>query len=192
MKISLRKMLAIAIATLLLAACAVGRAPQVAKASTWHLVFSDEFNDPAGSQPSSAKWNILNNSFRANQQECWVNDTSHVYETGDHLILRATYNPVNPCDQFSSYSGSYESGAIYSATFGGTSHFTFKYGMIKSRIWVPTDSGKGSWPAFWGDGANWPSNGEIDYLEIMKFQGPVPYGLPAKFSSPLTGRSTAL
>jgi beta-glucanase (GH16 family) len=45
--------------------------------------------------------------------------------------------------------------------------YTFTYGAFEARIWVPSDA-NGSiadWPAFWADGQNWPTTGEIDTFE---------------------------
>jgi hypothetical protein len=131
------------------------------------LIFDDEFNGPAGSQPG-APWSIMGGSMPSRWGvECFVNDRTHIHEDGaGHLVETATYNPEGvPC---SNGSGPYESGGIEIPA----SVWTYEYGNAEARIQVPCASGAGLWPAWWEDGASWPSGGEIDMLEIMKGAGP--------------------
>jgi beta-glucanase (GH16 family) len=45
--------------------------------------------------------------------------------------------------------------------------FTFTYGAAEARIYLPSagDGRIANWPAFWLDGENWPTSGEIDVME---------------------------
>ena len=43
--------------------------------------------------------------------------------------------------------------------------FSFTYGYMEARIWLPGSSEIADWPAFWADGQNWPVDGENDVLE---------------------------
>ena len=47
--------------------------------------------------------------------------------------------------------------------------FSFTYGLVEARVWVPAVAGKPSqvanWPAVWADGKHWPEDGEIDIAE---------------------------
>jgi len=42
--------------------------------------------------------------------------------------------------------------------------FRFTYGYAEARIWLP--AGSGLWPAWWTDGQSWPTDGEIDVMEV--------------------------
>jgi len=136
-----------------------------------NLIFDDEFNGAAGSAPDSSKWQILGGANPSRWgEECFVNDRAHVYLDGQgHLVETATYNPGGvPC---TNGSGPYESGGIDTGPASG-GLFDFQYGSVEASIQVPCQSGTGLWPAFWSDGPNWPTGGEIDYLEVMKYFGP--------------------
>jgi beta-glucanase (GH16 family) len=120
------------------------------------LIFDDEFNGSAGSAPDATKWQILGGA------KPYVDGQGHLVET-------ATSNPGGvPC---TNGSGLYESGGIDTGPATG-GLFDFQYGSVEASIQVPCQSGTGLWPAFWSDGPNWPTGGEIDYLEIMKYFGP--------------------
>jgi beta-glucanase (GH16 family) len=44
--------------------------------------------------------------------------------------------------------------------------FQFTYGYAEARIYVPAAGTQiANWPAWWMDGQNWPTDGEIDVLE---------------------------
>lgn len=70
--------------------------------------------------------------------------------------------------------GVYTSGRMESAGL-----FSFQYGRIEARIWVP--EGQGIWPAFWLLGNNqatqgWPASGEMDVMERINAAGLPPAG----------------
>jgi beta-glucanase (GH16 family) len=46
--------------------------------------------------------------------------------------------------------------------------FSFTYGYIEARIWLPGSGSIVDWPAFWADGQSWPTDGEIDVMEGIK------------------------
>jgi Glycosyl hydrolases family 16/Fibronectin type III domain len=146
----------------------VSATPQAAAGT---LIFDDEFNGPAGSQPSSTRWTIFGGSSPSRWGvECFVNDSGHIGEDGQgSLVLTATYNPGGvPC---SNGSGPYESGGMETNL---STLFHYQYGRAEARIKVPCQSGTGMWPAWWEDGTSWPTGGEIDNLEIMKDGQPTP------------------
>jgi hypothetical protein len=63
-------------------------------------------------------------------------------------------------------------GTITSGKVNTLNSFTFRYGKIEARIKPPV--GKGTWPAFWMLGANfpvvgWPFSGEVDVMEMHNF-----------------------
>ena len=47
--------------------------------------------------------------------------------------------------------------------------FSFTYGFIEARLWLPGVPGNpgdvANWPGLWTDGKNWPEDGEIDIAE---------------------------
>ncbi len=142
--------------------------PHYAKTATVStLVFDDEFNGASGSAPDASKWDILGGTNPDRWgEECFVDNRSHIYLNGQgQLVETATYNPGGvPCKNGS---GDYESGGMDTGP-AVNGLFNFQYGTVEANIKVPCQSGTGLWPAFWSDGANWPSGGEIDYLEVMK------------------------
>lgn len=53
---------------------------------------------------------------------------------------------------------------------GGKQGFQMRYGYMEARVFFP---GEGAtiynWPAWWTDGQNWPTNGEIDIAEGLDY-----------------------
>ena len=47
--------------------------------------------------------------------------------------------------------------------------FSFTYGFIEARVWLPAVAGNpgevANWPGVWADGQSWPEDGEIDIAE---------------------------
>jgi beta-glucanase (GH16 family) len=130
------------------------------------LIWSDEFNGPAKSQPDPANWtyDVGNNgwgnqeletycAWASNTPPCSVADPS-AYVGGDgylHIIARDLGK------------------GVYTSTRLKTQGLkSFQYGRIEARIKIP--EGQGIWPAFWMLGDNittvdWPACGEIDIME---------------------------
>ncbi len=134
-----------------------------AQSAGWRLVWSDEFNGPANSQPSSADWNydLGGGGWGNGEQETYTNSAQNVFEDGaGHLVIRAIRDA----------SGNYTSGRIRTGRTSSedTANGTWQYGRVEARIRLPY--GQGVWPAFWMLGSNisavsWPQCGEIDILE---------------------------
>lgn len=143
------------------------------------LVWSDEFN--AGTtlgrdaRPDARLWN---------------------YDTGADTnasvgILCAYGSSVPPCN--GEFPNSFLSkseldivaqqpspGVFTSARIDTRGRFSFQYGRLEARIWVP--EGQGIWPAFWllgnnVDAAGWPGCGEIDVMERINGPGLPPGGM---------------
>ncbi len=172
------------IATAAVTAVALTAAPAAASVpspSGWSLVWSDDFNGPSGSLPSSGNWII---------------DTGHGYpggpgNWGTGEIQRYTDSPSNVSLDGSgnlritplrSSSGEWTSARIE------TRRSDFKPAdghilRIESRLQMPNVTGSaalGYWPAFWALGApyrgnywNWPSIGEYDFMENVNGQNMV-------------------
>jgi beta-glucosidase len=132
--------------------------------SGWKLVWSDEFNGPAGAPPNPANWNydLGGGGWGNGEAETYTNSPNNVFQDGKgNLVIRAIR------DSF----GNYTSARLQTGTPGASTHTTdlsWQYGRIEARIQLPF--GLGVWPAFWMLGENigsvgWPQCGEVDIME---------------------------
>jgi beta-glucanase (GH16 family) len=147
------------------------RAPDPGPAG-WDLVWSDEFDDPAGTPPDPANWTheigdgtINNNPGWGNSElQYYTDSTENSATDGDgHLVITAReVDGSLPC-----YYGPCE---YTSARLISWHKAEFAYGRIEASIQVP--QGAGLWPAFWALGTDigevgWPQTGEIDIMEFV-------------------------
>src|SRR5579859_1637807 len=130
--------------------------PAVAAPPYWTLVWSDEFDGPAGAAPDPNKWVFdLGAGGWGNQElETYTSsrENSYLDGSGNLVIVARKAAP----------------GQYTSARLKTLSKFAVKYGRIEARIKLP--AGQGMWPAFWMMGADvasagWPQCGEIDIME---------------------------
>jgi beta-glucanase (GH16 family) len=137
------------------------------------LVWSDEFDDPAGTVPNPDNWGYEIGDGALNGIEGWGNSELQYYT--DDPANAVTDGNGNLVITLREDDGSQE-------CFYGTCEFTsarliskdraeFAYGRIESRLLVP-DGGDGLWPAFWSLGTDitynpWPAAGEIDFMEYV-------------------------
>lgn len=130
----------------------------------WTLVWSDEFNGPAGAPPDPAKWNydLGGNGWGNNEVEVYTNSTANAFQDGKgNLVMRAIRDAA----------GNYTSARLQTGSPHASTHTTdlsWQYGRIEARIKLPF--GQGVWPAFWMLGENigtvgWPTSGEVDIME---------------------------
>jgi beta-glucanase (GH16 family) len=120
------------------------------------FVWGDEFNAPAGSQPDPAKWVMKNGQPWNHGLNSYTNRPVNVSMDGsgalDLTAQRETYTGTDGVTR------AYTSGAVLTKD-----RYTFTYGHVESRIWVP--AGRGFWSAFWT--LRWPIGAEIDAMEIL-------------------------
>jgi beta-glucanase (GH16 family) len=125
------------------------------------LVWSDEFDRPAGSLPYPGSWSFElgdgaaqgNPGWGNREQQRYTNDPANAAHDGDGnlaITARAT-------------GSGYTSARIITK-----GKVEVRYGRIETRLRVP--AGTGLWPAVWALGANidsvpWPGCGEIDVME---------------------------
>jgi len=132
------------------------------------LLWSEDFNDAAGTAPDSSVWTALlgdgYNQLGFHQYgtgEIEQNSASASQEDGTgNLLLTAT-----------------KTGGVWTSSRIWTQgKVNFQYGQLEARIWLPT--GNFNWPAFWMLGSDyafpnglgggtvpWPNSGEIDIAE---------------------------
>lgn len=161
------------------------------------LLWSDEFNGPAGSMANSGVWERINGGYWGNGElECYSDGSDYSSMDGNgSLVLTARYTPNHKC--------------MYGATNNYTSArlssdkraITASHGSIRVRAKLPV--AQGVWPAIWAlgqdnDSIGWPNAGEIDMAEAIgqsqtmygnihfpSNQGPAGLGTGYTLSSPM-------
>ncbi|MEU9080688.1 family 16 glycosylhydrolase [Kitasatospora sp. NPDC048538] len=127
---------------------------------SWRPVFADEFN---GTSLDAAKWNpnwfgcSTCTTQPVNSQEAAAYSPSQVSVSGGSLHLAVAQKPAT----VNGKTYPYTSGLINT---NGKAQFT--YGAFEARIYSPPSGSQvANWPAFWADGQNWPTDGELDVME---------------------------
>jgi len=150
--------------TLLLLAVLV---PCWAQAQDRKLIWSDEFEGPAGSPPDPAKWvyDLGGGGWGNRELETYTDSRANSYLDGEgHLVIRA--HEIAP-------------GKFTSARLKSQGKFDVTYGRVEARIKIPY--GQGIWPAFWMLGSNisekdWPQCGEVDVMENIGREPDIVHG----------------
>ena len=144
-------------------------------AADWTLVWSDEFNDPAGTKPNPNVWTPEIGDGTMNGIPGWgngefqfyTNDASNASTDGaGNLVI--SVQETAPGDNRQCWYGPCQ---YTSARLISRNKADFKYGRIEARAKVPSGDA-GLWPAFWMLGDNigevgWPQSGEIDIMEYV-------------------------
>jgi beta-glucanase (GH16 family) len=138
----------------------------------WSLVWSDEFDDPAGTPPNPANWTPEIGDGTANANPGWGNQELQYY-TGstENVASDGQGNLVITAKEAVGSQICYYGPCEYtSARLISWHKAEFAYGRIEARIRVP--QGAGLWPAFWTLGTDigevgWPQSGEIDIMEFV-------------------------
>ncbi len=149
-----RKLLSVLLLAILLVSLVP--AEKINAATSWNLVWSDEFN---GTSLNTSNWSCEigtgSSGWGNNELQYYTDRTQNLQVTDGNLVITARKE---------SYGGmNYTSARIKTQELQ-----SFTYGKIEARIKLP--SGQGLWPAFWMLGTNissvdWPKCGEIDIME---------------------------
>ncbi|MBP5339492.1 MAG: glycoside hydrolase family 16 protein [Prevotella sp.] len=131
-----------------------------AQKTEWTLVFSDEFNQPNGSQPDPAKWSRAGRN--PSQWARWNSKSDKVvYIKNGSLVCRAVPNKWEPADTAKMLTGGVTT----------MNKFEFKYGKVEVRM--KTNFLPGNFPAIWlmkSHGYAKELYGEIDIAEVFSNQ----------------------
>jgi beta-glucanase (GH16 family) len=133
---------------------------------SWNLAFDDEFN---GTSLNTAVWNTgwlssgVTGPMNTEEEECY--GPGQDVEANGELDINMTAAPQTGCAMNGGNSPAvnepYLSGMINTR---GT--FSYTYGYIETRVWLPGSTGAGlDWPAVWEVGNPAPADGEIDVVE---------------------------
>jgi beta-glucanase (GH16 family) len=148
----------------------------------WHLVWSSNFNGPAGTVPSGWTFETGGSGWGNHEQEYYVDGTqdevTHNAVLNGHgdlaISVRRNADTALLCsyDAAGSYLPYGETCAYTSARLDTSAIPAANptYGRIEARIRLP--QGAGIWPAFWALGSDfptvgWPGCGEIDVMETF-------------------------
>jgi beta-glucanase (GH16 family) len=153
----------------------------------WDLVLNSKFD---GSSLSPSVWStgawgapgvtVGNDNI---EQDCY--DPSRVSVAGGSLSITA----IAQEETCGSVHQPYATGSV--TTYG---HFSFTYGYMEARIWLPGSGNVSDWPAFWAVGEPYSdAKGEIDVVEGLHgracatFHDVTGAGTPACASGSFTG-----
>jgi beta-glucanase (GH16 family) len=148
-----------------------GPPPPPAPPPTWQLVWSDEFDGPAGTQIDTTRWRYdigdgcasSNCGWGNSEREYYTSDTSNIALNGQgQLAIVARVAPAG----LSCYYGACEYTSAKITTRGKME--AWPPGRVEARIRLA--AGQGLWPAFWMLGSDigtkgWPLCGELDIME---------------------------
>ncbi len=134
--------------------------------SSRKLIWSDEFNGPAGTSPEHSKWSFDTGG------EGWGNEELESYTSRPANAELNGDGDLAITARAEKYTGAEGITRDYtSARLQTLNTFKFKYGLAEARIEVP--AGQGLVAQFWMLGQeayeleNWPACGEIDVAEIL-------------------------
>jgi beta-glucanase (GH16 family) len=152
-------------------------------AGPWNLVFDSEFN---GSSLDASQWStgwfgssVTRGADWSIEQECM--DSAQVSIAHGALNLTA----VAKEEICGGVTHPYASGIVTTDRL-----FSFTYGYMEARIWLPGSGGIADWPAFWAVGQNPPTDGEIDVVEGIEGQAVAHFHNSAGFLGPFVGGGT--
>ncbi|HUZ84897.1 MAG TPA: glycoside hydrolase family 16 protein [Gaiellales bacterium] len=127
---------------------------------SWRVVFDDEFN---GSSLNSGYWSTglwgFSGPLNPVEEECYP--SSQVTEGGGQLNLTAIAKSGTCTTSGGTVTEPYQSGMISTA-----GKFSFAYGFIEARAYLPGSGQVADWPGIWAAGdPPLPQGGELDIME---------------------------
>ena len=155
-----------ALALVALQAALLG-APTPAKAQSWNLVWSDEFN---GTSVNTGNWTFETGGGG------WGNNELEYYTNGQNASVANGVLTIQARKESGGFNCWYGTCQYTSTRMITKGKREFTYGRIEARMALP--SGQGTWPAFWMLGSNissvgWPKCGEIDIMEHVNTENRV-------------------
>jgi beta-glucanase (GH16 family) len=128
------------------------------------LVWSDEFNGPAGTPPQASKWVRDAGPYGAHDHELenYTGGPANASLDGHGDLAIVARRQTTTIDGVTRY--------YTSARLETTGRFSATYGLIEARMKIA--AGAGLWSAFWmlGNDMNavgWPDAGELDVMEAI-------------------------
>jgi beta-glucanase (GH16 family) len=170
-----RYILPLIVFALALSACEVDEEQQL-EDRNWSLVWSDEFDGPAGQSPDPANWNF----DIGTGENGWGNAELQFYtDRPENVSLDGQGNLV-----ITALRETFGGMPFTSARITTKDKFEQRYGRFEARMKSPY--GPGLWPAFWLLGSNideveWPQCGEID---VMELRGQEPFKIAGSIHGP--------
>ena len=140
-------------------------------AETLTLVWSDEFD--VDGAPDVRNWRIEYGFGVNNEWQTYTDDAENLRVENGNLVITAQCSDATTDSALCNDPDTADKkGTITSARINTNDKVEVKYGSIQARIKMPP--GKGTWPAFWMLGADfpekpWPRAGEIDIVEVHQF-----------------------
>ena len=128
---------------------------------SWHSIFDDEFT---GTALDTSKWSTgwlspgITAPVGSSELECY--DPNQVTVANGELDL----NLISKAERCGS-SRPYASGMVNT-----NGKFSYTYGDLEARVWLPGTGAISDWPAVWTDGQSWPADGELDVMEGLSGQ----------------------
>jgi beta-glucanase (GH16 family) len=128
--------------------------------------FDDEFSSDTSLnlnkwQPNWLAGNNTENTSPDNSSEDNCESPNNVSVSGGYLNLALTDQSCVAANNGETYT--------YTGSLVNThSSFSIEYGFVETRMYLTPGTGNcDNWPAFWLDGPNWPTDGEIDVMECL-------------------------
>jgi beta-glucanase (GH16 family) len=129
----------------------------------WQLVWSDEFEGPAGAPPDPSRWThqVGGHGWGNQELQFYTDRPENAALDGTGLLLITAHREAMGARAFTS------------ARLSSQGKFQQRHGRFAARLKLP--AGRGYWPAFWLLGSNlpqvgWPACGEIDVVEARGAQ----------------------
>jgi beta-glucanase (GH16 family) len=142
--------------------------PVAAKPPVRKLLWSQEFNEAAGTPPSSKFFDYdLGGGGWGNKELQWY--TEDAVKTNGEGQLEISVTKIPPVAEDELPYNCFGDCQYFSGRIKTQDKIRFKYGRMEARLKLP--AGTGVWPAFWMLGSNikakgWPQSGEIDIIEL--------------------------